>query len=208
MFSLQRIFGNGDEAFVLLDAAAAEGAHSVEALTALLNERSENPGLERFVESRGKSKAIVTKVREVISKRSAVSVEREEIEDLSNILYKLPKTVEKFAERWLLSVSRSRQGNFDHQVRLLTEAAQIVVAMVDGLKKHNPAAVSKQNARMQQIEGEADKLLLEQLGRVYGGEYDANAAMAVKDLHEILEKAIDHCRDVGSLISQLALKNS
>jgi hypothetical protein len=32
--------------------------------------------------------------------------------------------------------------------------------------------------------------------------------MALKDLHEILEKAIDHCRDAGNVIAQVVLKHS
>ena len=37
---------------------------------------------------------------------------------------------------------------------------------------------------------------------------DAGKLMVRKDLFELLEKAIDRCRDAGNVIYQIALKNS
>ncbi len=64
------------------------------------------------------------------------------------------------------------------------------------------------NARLQSIEGEADKLELDCLRDLYHGDYDARHMIFLRDLFELLEKVIDRCRDAGNIILQVVLKYS
>ena len=43
---------------------------------------------------------------------------------------------------------------------------------------------------------------------LYSGRYGAVQAIFLKDLYELLEKAIDRCRSAGNIISLIVLKNS
>jgi uncharacterized protein Yka (UPF0111/DUF47 family) len=141
-------------------------------------------------------------------KTFVTSLEREDIESLSNALYKIPKTVEKFAERYILCAPRVRDVKFDTQIAMLEEAIKIVVTMLKGLKKNDLASISAQNTRLQQIEGDADKLMLDHFRVLYSGQYEPLTALALKDLHEIMEKVFDRCRDAGNVISHVVLKHS
>jgi uncharacterized protein Yka (UPF0111/DUF47 family) len=208
MFLLQTFFGKPDQSFALLSSSAEQGLLSVAALQAIIQEPSRSPNLDAFADSRRKVKAITEEIREALAGRSAPTNERDEVAALSVILYKVPKTIEKFAERYGLNVAEFSEAKFDVQVGMLDEAFRIVVAMFQELKANNVAAVSQQNFRLRQIEGDADKLMIEQLRGIYSGRHKAVAAMALKDLHEILEKAIDHCRDAGNVIAQVVLKQS
>jgi uncharacterized protein len=62
------------------------------------------------------------------------------------------------------------------------------------------------NARLQTIEGDADKLELELLRDLYHGDYSAKHVIFLRDLYELLEKVIDRCRDAGNVIVQIILK--
>ena len=64
------------------------------------------------------------------------------------------------------------------------------------------------NESMQSIESEADRLLLDLYKRLFSDAADAARLMVRRDLFELLEKAIDRCRDAGNVIYQIALKNS
>jgi uncharacterized protein Yka (UPF0111/DUF47 family) len=64
------------------------------------------------------------------------------------------------------------------------------------------------NGKLQQIEGEADNVILEILKDLYSGKHDATKVMAMKDLYELLEKVIDRCRDAGIIVTHIVLKNS
>ena len=55
---------------------------------------------------------------------------------------------------------------------------------------------------------EADRLIVELYRDAYDLEREPMQFLMRKDLFEILEKAIDRCRDVGNVVYQIALKNS
>jgi uncharacterized protein len=208
MFSLQKLLGKDDKFFDLLQASAEEGMHSVEALKRILTNPSITPTLDEFVASRRKDKAITNQISDMLVKTFVTSLEREDIEALSNVLYKVPKTIEKFAERYILCAPRLREVKFDTQIKMLEEATSTVVAMLRELKKHNLTSISQQNTRLQQLEGEADKLMLDEFRELYSGKHDPLTAMALKDLYELLEKVFDRCRDAGNVISHVVLKHS
>jgi uncharacterized protein len=208
MFSVRNLFGKGDQSFALLTASAEEGLHSVQALQCILNDPARLPKLDDFAAPLRKVKTLTEEIRKSIEKSHSPTIDREEIEALSLILYKVPKTIEKFAERYFISVTGFPEAKFDLQVQMLDEAVRIVVVMFHELKRNNVSVVTQQNFRLQQIEGDADKLMLEQLRGLYSGQYQATVAIALKDLYEILEKAIDHCRDAGNAVAQVVLKHS
>jgi uncharacterized protein Yka (UPF0111/DUF47 family) len=68
--------------------------------------------------------------------------------------------------------------------------------------------VKSLNARLQQLEGDADKAVLELMKDVYGGKHPPQRALLLKDLFELLEKVIDRCRDAGNVVTHIVLKNS
>ena len=208
MFSLQKLLGKDDKFFDLLQASAEEGLQSVNALKRILTNPSITPTLDEFVASRRKDKAITNEISELLVKTFVTSLEREDIEALSNVLYKVPKTIEKFAERYILCAPRIREVKFDTQIAMLEDAVQTMVAMLKELKKNNLALISQHNAKLQAIEGEADKLMLEELRGLYSGKYEPITAIALKDLYELLEKVFDRCRDAGNVVSNVVLKHS
>ncbi|HEU4663447.1 MAG TPA: pit accessory protein, partial [Dokdonella sp.] len=75
-------------------------------------------------------------------------------------------------------------------------------------KGMNLEAMSALNDRLQAIENEADRLLLELYRDLYGGRHEPIRILLLKDLFELLEKAIDRCRDAGNVVYQIVLKNS
>jgi uncharacterized protein Yka (UPF0111/DUF47 family) len=70
-----------------------------------------------------------------------------------------------------------------------------------------PRAREKNN-RLQNIEGDADKLELDLLRDLYHGDYDAKHVIFLRDIYDLLEKVIDRCRDAGNIILQVVLKYS
>ena len=51
-------------------------------------------------------------------------------------------------------------------------------------------------------------MLVELLRAVYSGKYDGVQALFLKDVYELLERAVDRCRDAGNVITHIVLKNS
>ena len=64
------------------------------------------------------------------------------------------------------------------------------------------------NEKLRVLEAEADRLMLELYRDVYSGQLDVREMFLLKEFFEILEKAIDRCREAGVVVYQIVLKNS
>lgn len=209
MFSLQRLLGKEDMFFELLEASAQESRNSVQALVKLSKALDKPVELEQFARARRKDKEITNKIRNAVYTTFVTALEREDIEELCNALYRIPKTVEKFSERVLLAPQQVRGADFSHQIGMLDQAAEVIVLMVQSLRRGvDLDEIKRLNDRLQFVEGEADKAMMELLRDLFSGRHDGVKVVVLKDLYELLEKVIDRCRDVGNVISHIALKNS
>ena len=208
MFSLKKLIGGEEVFFELLEKSAEEARESVDLLVRLLA-KPEAGSLDDFALLRKKDKRITEEISERLTTTFVTPLEREDIEALSNALYKIPKTLEKFGERLLLCPERVRKVDFSRQAGLLLKAADVVLVMVRALRSSpDLEKVKEQNDRLQYLEGEADKLMIELLRGLYNGESDPVRVIALKDLYELLEKVVDRCRDAGNVIFHIVLKNS
>jgi uncharacterized protein Yka (UPF0111/DUF47 family) len=208
MFSLQRLLGKEDKFFDLLEASAQEAQHSIQALQELMK-NIERGNLQEISSVRRKEKAINQEISDALCTTFITALEREDIEELSVALYKIPKTIEKIAERILIAPEIIRGLDFSKQIAMLDRAAGTVVEMIRQLRKGiNLTETKKQNDELQRIESEADDLVLEQLRGLYSGKFDQSHVVFLKDLYELFEKVADRCRDAGNVISHIVLKNS
>lgn len=211
MFSLQKFLGKDDKFFGLLEASATEARHCVQALTRILSAPTKTPSLQEFHQSKEADKKITEQINEALVTTFVSQLEREDIEVLSAALYKIPKTVEKFTERFIISAAVVKDTDFSRHIALLDAATGKVVELVKLLRALGAGQLDHAkeiNGQLQQIEGEADGLVLETLKDLYSGKHDATKVMAMKDLYELLEKVVDRCRDAGNIVTHIVLKNS
>lgn len=209
MFSLQQVIGKDDKFFQLMEGSAEEARASIEALGKMLKHPDGARSLDAFAEIRRKDKRITQELSEHLCKTFVTPLEREDIEALSNALYKIPKTVEKFGERLLLAPQHLKGWDVTKQIGMLNQAGEIIVLLVKELRQGvNIAKVKKQNDDLQKIEGEADKIMVDSLRELYTGDHSAVRAIILKDLYELLEKIFDRCRDAGNVVFHIVLKHS
>ncbi|MGZ4970816.1 MAG: DUF47 domain-containing protein [Methylobacter sp.] len=209
MFSLQTIFGKGDKFYGLLEASAESARSSAKALIELLSTPATQQSLEKFKQARRREKDLFGQISEELVNTFVTVLDREDIEALNGALYKIPKIVEKFAERYTLALDRMGDVDFTSRAEMLEQACKVLQQMVGQLRKGMDLdEVKKLNDQLQTIEAEADRLILELYRDVYANETDPIRYFIKKDLFEILEKAIDRCRDAGNVIYHIVLKNS
>lgn len=209
MFSLQKLLGKEDKFFDLLEASAEEARSSVQALIKFVGNPDQLKTLDEFISSRRNEKRIAAEITEALCRTFVTALEREDIEALSSSLYKIPKTIEKIGERILLGPHYLRGVDLTKQLVLLEKGSDTVLMMIQELRRGvDLEKVRVHNDRLQVIEGEADKLVLELLRALYSGQADPVKVVFLKDLFELLEKVIDRCRDAGNVIFHIVLKNS
>ncbi len=208
MFSLQTIFGSGQRFYTLLDEAAQAAHDSTQALHSMMKATDRQPALDAFKLARQRERAASDKIGQALVDSFITPIEREDIESLGSALYKIPKQVEKFADRYSLAVQHLEGIDFAPRAAMLEQAAAVVVDMVHELKKMNLDRMTALNDKLRAVENEADRLMLELYRDIYSGRLDHLQMFLLKEFFEILEKAIDRCRGAGVVAYQIVLKNS
>jgi len=209
MFSLQELFSPKDKFFDLLEASAEEARASVKALIHLIENPRHVSSLEEFSASRRKEKQIASEISDAVCTTFVTALEREDIEALSQALYKIPKTVEKIGERIVLAPHLLAGVDLSRHAAMLDGATLSVTTMVTAMRKGwDIDEMRAHNAKLQAIEGEADRMMFDLLKQLYESKTEPLQALFLKDLFELLEKVIDRCRDAGNVINQIVLKNT
>ena len=213
MLSLKKLMGKDDKFFDLLEAGAEEAKASVDLFASTLKKIAAGSGagvsLDEFIQTRRKEKRIRHLITEELAKTFVTPLEREDIEALSFALYRIPKQVEKIVERLSIYPGRVPHSAFERQAELMLQAANEVVFMVKQLRGGtNIEKIQGANDRLQYAEGEADKVMLSLLKDLYHGPYDAKELVILQELYEMVEQAVDRCRNAGNIVVQLVLKHS
>jgi uncharacterized protein Yka (UPF0111/DUF47 family) len=209
MFSLQRLLGKEDKFFTLLEASAQQARTSVQALVRLSKSLDKPLAVDEFAYARQKDKQITGEISAAVYTTFITALEREDIEDLSNALYKIPKMIDKFTTRLLATPQYVRGIDFSTQISLLERATDIVLELVKLLRKGmDLEKVKELNDKLQFLESEADTHMMSLYKDLFSGKHEPIQVIALKDLYELLEKVIDRCRDAGNVIAHIVLKNS
>jgi uncharacterized protein Yka (UPF0111/DUF47 family) len=213
MFSLKKLLGKDDKFFDLLEAGAEEAKASVDLFAIYLQKigagDASSVPLDDFIQTRRKEKRIRQTMTEELSKTFVTPLEREDIESLSFALYRIPKQVEKIVERLSIYPGRVPKAAFKRQAELMSQAAEAVVFMVKQLRGGtNLEKIQGANDKLQFAEGEADKVMLSLLKELYQGPYEAKELVILQELYEMVEQAVDRCRNAGNIVVQIVLKHS
>lgn len=209
MFSLQKLFGKEDKFFKLLEASAEAARASVAALVQLSQTLDQPQAFDEFAYTRKKDKEITNQISNAVYTTFITTLEREDIEELSSALYKIPKMVDKFTTRVWVAPQYVRGVDFTTQIRLLQQATDVVLELVRSLRHGMDLdKVKNLNDQLQALESQADSHMMSLYRELFSGQREALQVIALKDLYELLEKGIDRCRDAGNVIAHIALKHS
>lgn len=208
----RKLLGRDERFFDLLEASAEEAKTSTELLARYietLDDPTKRQSLDEFILSRRKDKQLTSQITEELCRTFITPLEREDIEELSLALYRIPKGVEKIVERLSIFPGRIPRDSFLRQIQLIERAAESIIYMVKQLRRGTRLEqIQDANERLQHAEGEADKMMLGFMKELYDGPYSAKEFIVLRELFEMIEKVIDRCRDVGNVVFQIVLKYS
>jgi len=209
VFSLQTMFGKTDKVYDLLQASSEAALEAARAVDELTRNGDGAPFMATFSAARKREKELAAEISEELVNTFVTALDREDIEEMNSALYKIPKTIEKFADRYVLVSERLEGVDFAQRTAILASCTEVVAEMVKQMRKGLKIdPMRKLQNRLQALEAEADDLLLEPYREFYLNASDPVRALLAKDLFEIIEKAVDKCRDVGNVIYSIVLKNS
>jgi uncharacterized protein Yka (UPF0111/DUF47 family) len=208
MISFQRLLGREEKFFGLLEASANECLVSIEALRRILSRPGEKPSLEEFISARRRDKEVTQKLEEMLIHTFVTPIEREDLEELAEKLYKIPKTVEKFAERYALVVERVADVPFEVHAEALAKGMELLLQMVRALRAGDIVAIKGKQSELRQLARNAETRLAESIALLYKPNVDPLKAIIVKDFYVLIEKTLERCREAAAVIAHILLKNS
>ncbi len=208
MISLRTLLARKDRLLSLLEESATNAHQSVLELA----KTCKNPSLLCSAEDLRFSRVVERKLTEEICgelhSTSTSAVHGEELEDLAEALYKIPKIANKFHERLVVAPNLVREADFSGQLSLLEEATGLLVGLIKSFQSRLDLEQAKAAyERLQSIEQEGDRRLLARYKDLYGGRYPAEQAFLLKDLFELLEKLLDRTKRAGRLAFVLIRSN-
>ena len=211
MFSLQKLLGREDRFFTLLVQAAGEAHHSAVELRKMIWQPGGEHGPRAVALARGKEKEVHEAISELLCKTFIIPFDREDIEAVSMALHRVPKTLGKFTDRLALLPEPLAGMAFSSQTDLIEQSTAIVLEMVRLLP--NPHSLERMRAlygQLQALENQADReiLLLQHKLHREASSLEVMNILMLNDLHKLLERTMDRCRDAGKAVFQVVLKHT
>lgn len=211
MSFLSRLLPQEDKFFVLIRAMsekAENGAVLLRDFAASHNEADRARLSQAIISNKSASKALSQQMTKELAISFITPFDREDIQDLSNYLYKIPKIIDKIRERLELHGMKNDDG-YVQQLALIVQEASEMQDVVDALtRKGATKVIVDKVALMHDLEGKGDDLLGQLQASLFRSEADARELILRKDIYEMLEKVMDRYRDAAATALQIVLKHS
>ena len=164
---------------------------------------------EEIKRCRIEAKQISMNITRELSLSFITPFDREDIQEFSANLYKIPKMIEKIRERIEMHGMNTIKKDFSQQIDLIVEEAETLQMMVGALLgKKDFAAIKDKIAILHNLEQRGDDILGELLTKLFKENREARDLILRKDIYDMLEKVVDRFRDVASVTLQIVLKYS
>lgn len=204
---LKNLFLTEGRYYTLLTASAEEGRASVKALHTLL---ASGPALslDEIIESRQRGHEVGEEIAELLCQGITGPFDLEDIHLLARALGRIPRGIKRFATRYALCTRRLEGVSFARQLEMLEMAVSTVCQMVSELSSPRLSSAKAHHDKLQKVESEADQLLVGFVTELYQKREEAMKALMLRDLYELLERVIDHCRTAGNILLRIVLKHT
>ncbi len=164
---------------------------------------------QKIVTCKAEAKRLIEQITREVSLSFITPFDREDIQEFSVHLYKIPKTIDKIRERFELHDISADGGDFSRQVDLIVQEAAEMQEIVEALtKKGSEQAIIAKVAVLHDLESRGDQILGELLKDLFTNTKDARDLILRKDIYDMLEKVLDRYRDASAVALQIVLKYS
>jgi uncharacterized protein len=121
------------------------------------------------------------------------------IDDITDVCYDVSELVQLF------KVKRVRPAAIRQAKVLVTAAREVLVMLhsLEGLK-----GLESHWIKIHTLENEGDQIWREAVGELFAGTDDAIEIVKWKDIHSLVEVAIDRCEDVANIVETIVVKHS
>lgn len=172
-------------------------------------ERGRAEAAEAIAAARARSKALSADITRELCRSFITPFDREDIHDLTEHLYNIPKKIEKIKQRILLHNLYSDQSGFAPQIDIILEEAQVMDHVMRMLLRGDYSSKTlDQVGILRDLEHKGDDVRNQLLTALFSQEQDIRVLLLKRDIHDMLEKVVDRFRDAANVAFQIILKHN
>ena len=141
-----------------------------------------------------------------LSRSFITGIDREDIHALSTTLDDVIDFVEGLASamvRYGIQEYTPYMRQFAGVIQQMAQELDVLLPVID-----RPRDITDHLQKIRQLEREGDEIYRDATADLFGGAYDVETVIILKDIYDDLENTIDRCQHVGTLIERIVLKNT
>lgn len=136
-------------------------------------------------------------------------LEREDIQDISVLLYKITKKITKTCRNFRVYNVYKATEEMKEQAETLRKSTQELEFIIKHLKKISDVSqITKSNIKMKELESSGDEIMHRAIGDLFSGKYEAIDVIKYRDIYKEIENALDACFSVADVVLNIVLKQS
>jgi predicted phosphate transport protein (TIGR00153 family) len=133
-------------------------------------------------------------------------LDREDIAGLASKIDDVADVCHDVSELLLIYTIKNVRPGAIRQAKTLTAAAAEMSIMISNLQTLKN--LDSHFIKMHTFENEGDQIFREALAELFKTEHDAIEIIKWKDLHSLIEVALDRCEDVANIVETIKIKHS
>ena len=133
-------------------------------------------------------------------------LDREDIAGLASKIDDVADVCHDVAELLLMYTIKHVRPGAIRQAKTLVAAAAEMVTMISNLQSLK--SIDSHFIKMHTFENEGDQIFREAVAELFAKEHDAIEIIKWKDLHSLIEVALDRCEDVANIVETIKIKHS
>lgn len=164
---------------------------------------------DKVMDARSRSKITSSTITAELCRSFITPFDREDVQDLGDILYKIPKIIEKAKDRLLMHEMTAESGDFLRQADLIVQEATVMKSLMEGLiRGKGGSEVIEKVTMLHDLEQKGDEVRNELILSLFKSDRDPKDIILRRDIYDMLEKVVDRFRDVAGVAMQIVLKHS
>lgn len=150
----------------------------------------------------------IKKTLEVLDTSFVTPIDREDIQNISELLNKITKKITKACIYLKVYGVETYTDNLKNQAQTLIAATNELEQIFKHFEKPTISDMTSRNLKMKEIETRGDEILFTATESLFSGKYEALEVIKLRDVHKNLENALDACYGVSNAVVSVVLKMS
>lgn len=206
---LPSLFPHDEKFCDFLEKQAEHALISAQQLKIFVENPDKQPASAEIDKVRAEAKTLVSQLTLQLCRSFITPFDREDIQDFSDIMYKIPKMIQHIKERIVMhEIPISENGVQQQADLILQEAAEMQKLVKALISKKGSKGVIKYINRLIELEHKGDHIRNEMLVALYKSDRDIRDILLRRDIYDMLEKVVDRFREAAGVALQIVLKHS